>query len=165
MVVGSKYGVYASCGHAGNPVRSGIKKAACIDLRDIRNIRFKRVRFDINKYLLKMPQDKYFLGLDDRRKPITISNEKMTEHIHILGGSGSGKTNFAVIPLCIQAIQRGAAVISIDFKGDKQAIHLLAQEAQAAGRRFYFFSLDRMSIVTLTTRWPPVQRSAKWSGS
>ncbi|SFF97503.1 AAA-like domain-containing protein [Desulfotomaculum arcticum] len=113
-----------------------------IDYRDIRQVRFKKLRFDLNRQLAKTPRDKYFIALDDQRRPITLPADKMTEHIHILGGSGSGKTSLAVIPLCLQAIRRGSAVIAIDFKGDKQAIQLLAREAQAAGRRFYFFSIN-----------------------
>ncbi len=113
-----------------------------IDSRDIKQVRFKKLRFNPNRQLAKTSQNKYFLALDDQRKAITLPADKMTEHIHILGGSGSGKTSLAVIPLCIQAIRRGTAVIAIDFKGDKQAIHLLAREARAAGKRFYFFSVS-----------------------
>ncbi|TYO94514.1 type IV secretory system conjugative DNA transfer family protein [Desulfallas thermosapovorans] len=111
--------------------------------RDIRKLKFKNVRYDINRYLEKTPENRYFLGLDDRRRPVNVSVSDMFEHIHILGGSGSGKTAFGVTPICIQAIRKGAALVAIDFKGDRQAIQLLAREAAANNKRFYIFTLDQ----------------------
>ncbi|MBF7084141.1 TraM recognition domain-containing protein [Desulfallas sp. Bu1-1] len=118
------------------------RKGNSIDHRDIRKIRFKKVQFDINKYLARTPQNQYFLGLDDQRRPVVLSAVEMTEHIHILGGSGSGKTAFGVTPICIQAIRKGAALVVIDFKEDRQAIQLLAREARENGKKFYVFTLD-----------------------
>ncbi|AGL01119.1 type IV secretory system conjugative DNA transfer family protein [Desulfoscipio gibsoniae] len=112
------------------------------EYRDIRKLRFKKFQFDINQWLNWVPENQYFLGLDDRRRPVTVSATDMTEHIHILGGSGSGKTAFGVTPICIQAIKKGAALVVIDFKEDRQAIQLLAQEAITNGKRFYIFTLD-----------------------
>lgn len=109
--------------------------------RDITKLSFARVKFQPICYVNRTPAGQIFLGLDDRRRPVTVPTAKMTEHIHVLGGSGTGKTSFVVIPICIQAIKRKMAVIVIDFKGDKQAIQILAREARAAGRRFFFFSL------------------------
>ncbi|OAT86809.1 type IV secretory system conjugative DNA transfer family protein [Desulfotomaculum copahuensis] len=118
------------------------------DYRDIRKIRFVRVKYDIHRYLERTPANQVFLGLDDRRRPITIPVSDLVEHIHILGGSGSGKTAFAVTPLCIQAIRRGMAAVVIDFKGDRQAVQLIAREAKAAGKKFYFFTLAPVKCNT-----------------
>ncbi|OPX85782.1 MAG: AAA-like domain protein [Pelotomaculum sp. PtaB.Bin104] len=109
--------------------------------RDIRTNRFNRVNYNAVKEINRTPAGKVFLGLDDRRRPVRVTWPEMTEHLHILGGSGTGKTSFAVIPICLQAVKHGLPVVAIDFKGDKQAIHLLAGEARKAGRKFYFFSL------------------------
>ncbi|WP_081410893.1 type IV secretory system conjugative DNA transfer family protein [Desulfotruncus alcoholivorax] len=112
------------------------------DHRDIRKIRFKKIQFDINKYLVNTPEDRYFLGLDDKLRPLTVPAASITEHIHIMGGSGTGKTAFGVTPLCTQAVRKGASLVVIDFKEDRQAIQLLAREARANGKKFYIFTLD-----------------------
>ncbi len=131
----------ALAGFAAGKVKA-MRKKNSIDYRDIRKIRFKKVQFDIDKYLARTPKNEYFLGLDDRRRPVVLPAAEMTEHIHILGGSGSGKTAFGVTPICIQAVHKGAALVVIDFKEDRQAIQLLAREAKANGKKFYIFTLD-----------------------
>ncbi|SFR15016.1 type IV secretory system conjugative DNA transfer family protein [Desulfoscipio geothermicus] len=119
-----------------------LKKGEDSDYRDIRKICFKQVRYNASRYLAKTPENQYFLGLDDRRRPITVSVSDMAEHIHIMGGSGTGKTAFGVTPICMQAIRKSASLVVIDFKEDKQAIQLLAKAAEENGKRFYFFTLD-----------------------
>ncbi len=111
------------------------------DDRDIEKLNFKKVRFDTGREISRTLSEKIFLGLDDRRRPVCLSVDKLPEHIHILGGSGTGKTSLAVLPVCIQAMRRDMAVIVIDFKGDKMAIQALAREAKLAGKKFYMFSL------------------------
>ncbi|SHG73079.1 type IV secretory system conjugative DNA transfer family protein [Desulforamulus hydrothermalis] len=119
----------------------GKKHQAAQDGRDIEKIKFERVNFKATDFINRTPKDQIFLGLDDRRRPVILPVKSLTEHIHIIGGSGSGKTSLAVLPLCIQAFRRGMSVVCVDFKGDEQAIKLLAREARAAGKRFYFFTL------------------------
>lgn len=109
--------------------------------RDIEKLSFAKISFDPEKYIKHAPPDKMFLGLDDRRRPIHIPIAKLTEHIHIMGGSGTGKTSLAILPICVQAIRHSMANIVIDFKGDKMAIQALAKEAKEAGKKFYLFSL------------------------
>lgn len=109
--------------------------------RDIRKLSFKSVSYNITKEIERTPAGQVFLGLDDKKRPVRVKWSDMTEHVHILGGSGTGKTSLAVIPVCLQAIRHGLPVVAVDFKGDKQAIQLLSREAQKVGRRFYLFSL------------------------
>ena len=111
--------------------------------RDIRKIRFKKINFDLEKEIRRTPPGQVFLGLDDHRRQVTVSWQEMTEHVHVLGRTGTGKTTFAVIPICVQAIRAGLPVVVIDFKGDRQAIQILVREAKKAGKRFYFFSLEQ----------------------
>ena len=111
------------------------------DDRDIEKLSFKKVRFDTGREISRTLPGKIFLGLDDRRRPVCVPTDKLPEHIHILGGSGTGKTSLAVLPVCIQAMRRDMAVIIIDFKGDKMAIQATAKEAKLAGKKFYMFSL------------------------
>ncbi|MGI9860072.1 type IV secretion system DNA-binding domain-containing protein [Moorella naiadis] len=109
--------------------------------RDIISLHMNPLKFSLKKHLDRSRRKEIFLGLDDRRRPVTIPMVKLKEHIHILGGSGTGKTSLAVLPICIQAIRQGLPVICIDFKGDEQAVKLLAREARAAGKKFHFFTL------------------------
>lgn len=109
--------------------------------RDIEKLSFKKIRFNALRQINNTPPDRFFLGLDDRGRPVTLPVDRLTEHVHVLGGSGTGKTSFAVLPLCLQAIQKNMPVVAIDFKGDEQAVKLLAREAAARGRKFYFFTL------------------------
>lgn len=108
---------------------------------DIRKIRFKRVNYNVEKETERTPAGQVLLGCDDRRQPVRIPWAEMTEHMHILGGSGTGKTSLMVVPICVQAIRAGLPVVVVDFKGDKQAIQLLAKEAKKTGKKFYLFSL------------------------
>jgi hypothetical protein len=111
------------------------------DNRDVTHLRFKRVDYDAPKLIKATPPDRIVLGMDDNRHPVTVPVSRLTEHTYILGGTGAGKTSLVVLPLCIQAVRRNMPVIVIDFKGDKQAIQLLARETAAAGKRFFLFSL------------------------
>jgi len=87
------------------------KHQAAQDGRDIEKISFEKVNFKAMDYIKRTPGDQIFLGLDDRRRPVTLPVKSLTEHTHIIGGSGSGKTSLAVLPLCIQAFRRGMSVI------------------------------------------------------
>lgn len=109
---------------------------------DIEKLVIKTINFSLRPYIERhIPTEKYFLSLSDNRDPILIEEKKLLEHVHILGGSGTGKTSFAVIPLAEQAIRKGYSVILIDFKGDEQAVKYLASLTQREGRNYYFFTL------------------------
>lgn len=130
----------------GLAVRVAYKKYAISESdqdRDIKKVRFKKVKFDIEREIERTPDGQVFLGLDDQRQPIQGAWHEMNKHTHILGGAGTGKTSFAVVPICLQAIRAGMCVIAIDFKGDAQAIQLLAREAKKATKKFYLFSLQQ----------------------
>jgi hypothetical protein len=111
------------------------------DNRDVTHLRFKKIDYNALRLIKATPPDWVALGVDDNRRPVTVPVSKLTEHTYILGGTGAGKTSLVVLPLCVQAVRRNMPVIVIDFKGDKQAIQLLARETAAAGRRFFLFSL------------------------
>jgi type IV secretory pathway TraG/TraD family ATPase VirD4 len=102
------------------------------DNRDVTYLRFKKVDYEALKLIKTTPPNRVVLGVDDNHRPVTVP---------VLGGTGAGKTSLVVLPLCIQAVRQGIPLIVIDFKGDKQAIQLLAKETTAAGKRFFLFSL------------------------
>lgn len=120
---------------------SGLASQRPKDNRDITTLRHIIRDFDVKKIIASTSKDKIFLAVDDKRRLITVPTGKLVEHTYVLGPSGSGKTSLVVIPLCAQAIQRGFPTIVIDFKGDKQSVQVLAQEAAKAGKKFFFFTL------------------------
>lgn len=122
-------------------IKNRKKNNSIDDYRDIEKIKLKKIEYKAINYINKTPVDQIFLGLDDDKKLITIPVEKLKEHVHITGGTGCGKTSLATLPIGIQAIRRGYSHIVIDFKGDKQAIKLLAKEAAENNKKFYFFNL------------------------
>ncbi len=111
------------------------------DNRDVTHLCFKKVDYDALRLIKATPSDRIILGVDDNRRPVTVPVSKLTEHTYVLGGTGAGKTSLVVLPLCIQAVRRNMPVIVIDFKGDKQAIQLLARESAVVGKKFFLFSL------------------------
>ncbi len=117
------------------------RKKDARDNRDVTHLRFQKVDYDALKLIKATPPERVVLGVDDNRRPVTVPVSRLAEHTYILGGTGAGKTSLVVLPMCIQAVRRNMPVIVIDFKGDKQAIQLLARETAAAGKKFFLFSL------------------------
>jgi hypothetical protein len=86
-----------------------------------------------------------------RYKPVFLHRPILNEHIHILGGTGSGKTSRAITPIAIQLI-RGHAVpgghseplpiVIFDIKGDLALFHTVREEAQRRGQDFLFFTVN-----------------------
>jgi type IV secretory pathway TraG/TraD family ATPase VirD4 len=132
MILGSV--LYLSYGMDG-------RKKDIRDNRDVTRLQFKKITYDASRLIGTTPPDRIVLGIDDNRHPVTVPVSRLAEHTYILGGTGAGKTSLVVLPLCIQAVRRNMPVIVIDFKGDKQAIQLLARETATAGKRFFLFSL------------------------
>lgn len=66
---------------------------------------------------VKKKEDQYFIGLNDRKKPVMVSQDDLTMHMQVVGPSGTGKTVF-LLSLVAQAIKKGVPVIFVDGKGD-----------------------------------------------
>ena len=63
------------------------------------------------------------------------------EHMHIIGGSGSGKTSLGIATLIKQLIQRNdGPVVVVDCKGDPAFFHTVRWEAQRFDRTFKWFT-------------------------
>jgi conjugal transfer pilus assembly protein TraD len=64
-------------------------------------------------------KDSVFLGIEaDLKIPIYISDSVRCRHIHILGATGSGKTESVILNFLRQDIERGLGSIVLDAKGD-----------------------------------------------
>jgi len=106
-------------------------------------VEFKKIHYDIaEKLTLYASTSKYFLGLSDKKKDITVDENMLTHHLHVLGPTGSGKTSLVILPLAKQAIDKGRGACFIDFKGDEVFKKYVQEEAKEKGKKFYYFSID-----------------------
>jgi hypothetical protein len=71
---------------------------------------------DLNAAFPQLADWEYFLGLDDRGKPVTISLEDDSPHVCCSAGSGAGKSVLAQA-LAVQVLHRGGQVVILDRKG------------------------------------------------
>jgi type IV secretory pathway TraG/TraD family ATPase VirD4 len=88
--------------------------------------------------------DEVFLGRSMwSRKSSYLSTEMRKMHCHIVGSTGSGKTDSLVLPLFVQDIERGRGAIIMDAKGDRETLNKILYHVKRAGRDqdFLFFSL------------------------
>ena len=109
----------------------------------IDTVEFKDTHYDINKRIAQYAKtDKYFLGMTDQKKDVTIDEYLLTHHLHILGPTGSGNTSLAILPLAKQTIDKGRGCCFIDFKGDEVFKRYVQKSAKEKGKKFYYFSID-----------------------
>lgn len=77
----------------------------------------------------------------DEEYPVLIPDELLFEHVHILGGTGTGKSALGLSPLTVQLIRQGnGPVLVLDLKGDMALFNTARIEAEAAGRKFKWFT-------------------------
>lgn len=82
--------------------------------------------------------------------PVLLDRQILSEHAHILGDTGSGKTALGVTPLVTQLIRRAdSPVVVIDLKGDNALFQTVRQEAAAAKLPFRFFT-NELNKTTYT---------------
>jgi hypothetical protein len=81
------------------------------------------------------------LGVDDRGRPVVLSQSQLAAHGLIVGASGAGKSN-TLLGILEDRVLRGGAVVAIDFKGSPAFADRLRVAAGSAGRRFRLWTLD-----------------------
>jgi hypothetical protein len=89
---------------------------------------------------LKVPSPRSsYLGMEKELGiPIYLPDSIRSRHVHVLGATGSGKTESVVLALCRQDARRGPLVI-VDAKGDKSFLDAL--EELNLGERLQVFDL------------------------
>ncbi len=88
--------------------------------------------------------DRVFLGRSMwTKRSCYLSTEMRKMHCHVVGSTGSGKTDSVILPLFIQDIQRGTGALIMDAKGDLETLNKIHYHAKKSGREkdFLFFSL------------------------
>ena len=98
----------------------------------------ERLRMSPNPF----ERDSFLLGMQLYDGwPVLLYRELLFDHIHILGGTGTGKTSVALTTLARQMIRRGdAPVVIVDCKGDPAFFNTLWHDATLAGRTFKWFT-------------------------
>lgn len=97
-------------------------------------------------------QGRYLLGLDRRRRPVTIRfGGASGRHGLLVGASGSGKSN-ALLCCVARHVEAGFGVVVVDMKGDQLLARRLRREANRWRRLFRQWTLDGGD------RWNPLAR-------
>jgi type IV secretory pathway TraG/TraD family ATPase VirD4 len=107
----------------------------------------KKFRFGSQKMLDARKKSKpsmVFLGKSMKtRKALYLSCETRKMHTHVVGSTGSGKTDSVILPLFAQDIEQGRGALVMDAKGDRETLDKIYRQVKKAGREndFLFFSL------------------------
>jgi len=75
---------------------------------------------------------------------VFIHKKILREHLHILGGTGTGKTSQGILPIAVQLLRQSEAspIIVLDLKGDRALFHTVREEAERNNQDFHFFSIE-----------------------
>ena len=84
-------------------------------------------------------RESLFMGVNAHdNSPVLMPRSLVNEHVHFLGGTGSGKTSVGIMGLMTQLIRAGdCSVVVLDMKGDDSALlHTARIETEKTGRWF-----------------------------
>lgn len=73
--------------------------------------------------------------------PVLLDRELLQQHMHILGGTGSGKTS-RITPLLEQLVRPDCSAVVIDLKGDMALFESARLSAKRAGIPFKWFTSE-----------------------
>jgi hypothetical protein len=96
---------------------------------------------DVLVEIRRRPAGHTFVGLTPRRtalgcrwKPVYLSERQRTTHRHVLGKTGSGKTESVLWPQVLQDVLDGKGCVVISGKGSDEEVATIKGIAQVAGR-------------------------------
>lgn len=90
----------------------------------------------------RLERDSFLLGIQSNEGwPVLLHEDLLFEHMHMLGGTGSGKTSVGLTTLLRQMLHRDMPLIIVDCKGDSALFNTVWRDAVAAGRTFKWFTL------------------------
>lgn len=103
--------------------------------------RFPARAVDVLGEIRHRPAGHTFVGLSPRRtalgwrwKPVYLSERQRTTHRHVLGKTGSGKTESVLWPQVLQDVLDGKGCVVISGKGSDEEVATIKGIAQVAGR-------------------------------
>ncbi len=103
--------------------------------------RFPAATVDVLGEIRRRPAGHTFVGLSPRRtalgwrwKPVYLSERQRTTHRHVLGKTGSGKTESVLWPQVLQDVLDGKGCVVISGKGSDEEVSIIKGIAQVAGR-------------------------------
>jgi len=105
--------------------------------------RKKRIEqiLEIPASLITKTKNSVFLGADQNLEvPVYLPDSVRSRHVHILGATGSGKTESVVLNFLKQDVARGLGSIILDAKGDASFLHQL--QAWVPAERLQVFDLS-----------------------
>jgi hypothetical protein len=112
--------------------------------------------FDLQKALDKFYKDKNngektFVGLNaekSNKEVVCMPDTQRSQHLQVLGMTGTGKTTTIFLPLIYQDALKGRPIIILDAKGEMSFINYLNAVLSATGRSddFMLFSLSHKDI-------------------
>ena len=91
-------------------------------------------------------RESLFIGVNAHdNSPVLVPRSAVGEHVHLTGGTGSGKTSVGIMSLMTQLIRRGdCSVVVIDLKGDDAALFETARvESEKTGAWFRWVTTTR----------------------
>ena len=110
---------------------------------NVTDVEFKTVSYNLREKIEKYrTRPELFLGVDDNGNDVSIPESLANQHLHVMGPTGCGKTATLMLPLAIQAIEKGYGACLVDFKGDYSLIQSIQEKCKQVGKKFYFFSID-----------------------
>jgi len=103
--------------------------------------RFPERRVDLLPWLGRRPPAHTFVGLSPRRRllgwrwePVYVSERQRTSHRHVLGKTGSGKTQGVLFPQVLQDVLDGKGCVVVSGKGSDEEIATVKGIVRLAGR-------------------------------
>src|SRR5512138_95226 len=103
--------------------------------------RFPARSVDVLREIRRRPAGHTFVGVTPRRtalgwrwKPVYLSERQRTTHRHVLGKTGSGKTESVLWPQVLQDVLDGKGCVVISGKGSDEEVGTIKGIAQVAGR-------------------------------
>ena len=122
--------------------------------------RLPSVSVDILRYIKNRPPETTFVGVTPRRRllgwakePVYLDARQRSTHCHVIGKTGSGKTQSVLFPQALQDILDGKGLVVMSAKGSDEEINTMKGLAQYAGREkdLRIFSLPAWNRPELPT--------------
>lgn len=121
-----------------------------------KDLKEKRIAFeDVPQDLKEQSPSSVKMGISiDYNREIYLPDNIRRRHVHILGVTGSGKTESVILNFLGQDIKRGLGSIILDAKGDQSFVDFLNSKAQEKTRIFDLSDISSVSYNPLTEGTP-----------